>query len=128
MLFLMLSSDYIRHILDRRHLTRALSLIITLSLPTVSRYSSLPPTLPQNLHTHTHTPLFFSSCLTNMQLMLFPCRSVEGACSSLQSLPLLYVMYVFTWSSNFLLAKNIPLIPATCKPRMRQNRTLLRAQ
>lgn len=45
--------------------------------------------------------------------MGFPLRSVCGACNKLQSLPLLQVMKVFTWLSIFLLAKNIPFIPAT---------------
>lgn len=109
LLFLMLRSDSIRHILDRRHLTSALlrTLIITLFLfPCFIPFPSIslsPPALP--------SPLSLS--LTNMQWMLFPSRSIEGACSSLQSLPLLYVMYVFTWSSIFLFARNIPLIPAT---------------
>lgn len=51
--------------------------------------------------------------LTSKQCTGSPLRSVSGACSKCQSLPLLYVMKVFTWSSIFLLAKNIPFIPAT---------------
>ena len=51
--------------------------------------------------------------LTSTQCTGSPLRSVSGACSKRQSLPLLYVMKVFTWLSIFLLAKNIPFIPAT---------------
>lgn len=51
--------------------------------------------------------------LTSKQCTGSPLRSVSGACSKCQSLPLLYVMKVFTWLSIFLLAKNIPFIPAT---------------
>lgn len=51
--------------------------------------------------------------LTSKQCTGSPRRSVSGACSKRQSLPLLYVMKVLTWLSVFLLAKNIPFIPAT---------------
>lgn len=51
--------------------------------------------------------------LTSKQCTGSPLKSVSGACSKRQSLPLLYVMKVFTWLSIFLLAKNIPFIPAT---------------
>ena len=63
--------------------------------------SSLPRGLPE------------TGTLTSRQCTGSPLRSASGACRRRQSLPLLQVMYVFTWSSTFLFARNIPLIPAT---------------
>jgi len=60
-----------------------------------------------------HASLSDTQALTSAQWMLLALRSLLGAWSNLQSLPLLYVMYVFTWLSVFLLARNIPFIPAT---------------